>query len=219
MLKQLYMKIPFLARVFLKFHKKGKQKMNKIKGITSGTYLEKKLKDKNNQKFKREEICNKCSFKDVCKYKNVSKFNNGKIFENNVECKYFYFTITPKAILATGRDTTTGKRTTKTFIAETEDEAFNMALTCKLELEKNGGIKVITKSNKSIIDLARGVIEEDFKLGRIKKATLKRKNDTLKKLEQEKFTHLPIAKVKREDIVKYLESLKHYSRKYNKTNI
>lgn len=41
--------------------------MNKIKGITSGTYLEKKIRNKSNKKHSKDEI-----------------FKNGKTFENNV---------------------------------------------------------------------------------------------------------------------------------------
>ena len=183
----------------------------KVKGITSGTYLLKRVKDKSN-KLSSKEICNNCKYKDTCKYKNISKFENGKVFNNNVECKYFYFIISPKAILTVGRDTTTGKVMTKTFVGKDETEAFNKALTEKLKLNQNGGIKIITKSNKTIADLVESVLKEDFKLGKIKQATFKRKNDTLKKLEKEKFSNIPIAKVKREDIIKYLESLKQYSK-------
>ena len=73
-------------------------------------------------------------------------------------------------------------------------------------------IKIITKSSKTIIDLVKNIIEEDYKLGKIQKATYKRKLDTLKKLEKEKFTDKPISKVTREDVVKYLENLKTYSK-------
>ena len=183
----------------------------KVKGITSGTYLLKRVKDKSN-KLSSKEICNNCKYKDTCKYRAISKFKNGKVFNNNVECKYFYFIISPKAILTVGRDTTTGKVMTKTFVGKDETEAFNKALTEKLKLDQNGGIKIITKSNKTIADLVESVLKEDFKLGKIKQATFKRKNDTLKKLQKEKFTNIPIAKVKREDIIKYLESLKQYSK-------
>ena len=183
----------------------------KVKGITSGTYLLKRVKDKSN-KLSSKEICNNCKYKDTCKYRTISKFENGKVFNNNVECKYFYFIISPKAILTVGRDTTTGKVMTKTFVGKDETEAFNKALTEKLKLDQNGGIKIITKSNKTIADLVESVLKEDFKLGKIKQATFKRKNDTLKKLEKEKFSNIPIAKVKREDIIKYLESLKQYSK-------
>ena len=163
----------------------------KIKGITSGTYLLKRIKDKNT-KLSSKEICNRCKFKDTCKYRNISKFENGKVFDNNVECEYFYFIITPKAILTVGRDTTTGKVMTKTFVGKDETEAFNKALTEKLKLDQNGGIKIITKSNKTIVDLVEGVLKEDYKLGKIKQATFKRKTDTLKKLQKEKFTNMPI---------------------------
>ena len=183
----------------------------KVKGITSGTYLLKRVKDKSN-KLSSKEICNNCKYKGTCKYRAISKFENGKVFNNNVECKYFYFIISPKAILTVGRDTTTGKVMTKTFVGKDETEAFNKALTEKLKLDQNGGIKIITKSNKTIADLVESVLKEDFKLGKIKQATFKRKNDTLKKLQKEKFTNIPIAKVKREDIIKYLESLKQYSK-------
>ena len=183
----------------------------KVKGITSGTYLLKRVKDKSN-KLSSKEICNNCKYKGTCKYRAISKFENGKVFNNNVECKYFYFIISPKAILTVGRDTTTGKVMTKTFVGKDETEAFNKALTEKLKLNQNGGIKIITKSNKTIADLVESVLKEDFKLGKIKQATFKRKNDTLKKLQKEKFTNIPIVKVKREDIIKYLESLKQYSK-------
>ena len=183
----------------------------KVKGITSGTYLLKRVKDKSN-KLSSKEICNNCKYKGTCKYRAISKFENGKVFNNNVECKYFYFIISPKAILTVGRDTTTGKVMTKTFVGKDEAEAFNKALTEKLKLDQNGGIKIITKSNKTIADLVESVLKEDFKLGKIKQATFKRKNDTLKKLQKEKFSNIPIAKVKREDIIKYLESLKQYSK-------
>ena len=101
---------------------------------------------------------------------------------------------------------------TKTFVGKNESEAYNKALTEKLKLDQNGGIKIITKSNKTIVDLIEGVLKEDFNLGKIKQVTFKRKTDTLKKLRKEKFANIPIVKVKREDVIKYLESLKFYSK-------
>lgn len=102
----------------------------KIKGITAGTYLEKRPKDKNT-KLSKKETCSNCKYSDICKYKQTSKFENGKVFKNNVECENFYFTIVPKAILTTGRDTTTGKIMTKTFTGTNEEEAINKALSEK----------------------------------------------------------------------------------------
>ena len=206
----------FKCKVFLKIKRKDGSTL-KIKGITSGTYLLKRTKDKN-LKLSSKEICNRCKFKNTCKYRSISKFENGKVFNNNVECEYFYFIISPKAILTIGRDMTTGRVMTKTFVGKNETEAFQKALNEKLKLDQNGGIKIITKSNKTIIDLVGNVLKEDFKLGKIKQATFKRKTDTLKKLQKEKFTNIPITKVKRDDVIKYLESLKSYSKSTIKQN-
>ena len=206
----------FKCKVFLKIKRKDGSTL-KIKGITSGTYLLKRTKDKN-LKLSSKEICNRCKFKNTCKYRSISKFENGKVFNNNVECEYFYFIISPKAILTIGRDMTTGRVMTKTFVGKNETEAFQKALNEKLKLDQNGGIKIITKSNKTIVDLVGNVLKEDFKLGKIKQATFKRKTDTLKKLQKEKFTNIPITKVKRDDVIKYLESLKSYSKSTIKQN-
>lgn len=173
----------------------------KIKGITSGTYFTKRIKKIKNNKYNKQDLCNKCEYSNICKYKDLGKFNKGKIFKNNVKCNYFYFTITAKAILTLGRDSTTGKKIQETFISENEEEAFNKALSRKLEYERNGGVKVITKSDKSIVDLVSKVIDEDFKLGKIKKSTRKRKLDTLKKLQKENFSTKPISKVTRDEII------------------
>jgi hypothetical protein len=123
--------------------------MGKLKGITSGTYLTKRIKNSKNKKLSKEEICNRCNFKSTCKYKKTTKFSSGKVFNNNVDCNEFYFTISAKAILTIGRDRTTGKTLTKTFTGKTEEDAINMALTEKLKIEQNGGIRIITKSNKT----------------------------------------------------------------------
>ena len=192
--------------------------MNKVKGITVGTYLTKTIKNSKNKGSSSKEICNRCKMKDKCKYRQITKFENGKVIDNNVECESFYFSITPKAIVTTGRDTITGKRTTKTFVGKNEKEAFNKALSFQIEMEENQEFRVITKSNKTIIDLVKNKIEEDYKLGKIIKATHKRKSDTIKKLSKEKFTNKPISKVTRDEVVKYLESLKNYSKSTIKQN-
>ena len=102
--------------------------MNKVKGITVGTYLTKTVKNSKDKVLSSKEICNHYKMKDKCKYRQISKFENGKVIDNNVECDSFCFSITPKAIVKTGRDTITGRRTTKTFVEKNEKEAFNKAL-------------------------------------------------------------------------------------------
>lgn len=192
--------------------------MSKIKGITCGTYLNRRIKNSKNKKLQKSTICSNCQHKNICKYKNISKFSNGKIFSNNVDCEYFYFSITPKAILTLGRDKSTGKTIRLSFSGETEEDALNKALNEKLKIDKNGGFKPLSKSNKTIVDIVSNIIDEDYKLGKIKGSTRKRKLDTLKQLKKQKFANKPIAKVSREEIVAFLESLKHYSKSTIKQN-
>ena len=110
--------------------------MNKVKGITVGTYLTKTIKNSKDKGLSSKEICNHCKMKDKCKYRKLTKFENAKVIDNNVECDYFYFSITPKAIVTTGRYTITGKRTTKTFVGKNEKEAFNKPYHFRLKWKK-----------------------------------------------------------------------------------
>ena len=52
----------------------------------------------------------------------------------------------------------------------------------KLDLEKDGGPRIITKSNKTLVELVNPHLHEQFKLKDIDKSTLKRKSDTLKQI-------------------------------------
>lgn len=89
--------------------------MNKLKGITSGTYLIKRIKNPEHKNLTKIDICNKCKNNNICKYRNITKFTNGQIYENNVSCNEFYFTISHKAILTLGVDRTTGETIRQSF--------------------------------------------------------------------------------------------------------
>ena len=179
----------------------------KFKGITVGTYYSKRSKGNYN-----EAICTSC---EKNKTKNIDK---EKQFELCKGCDKFYFSKTCKAILTIGRDQTSGKTIRKSFVANTEEEAFNNALSFKIEMDKNGGPRIITKTNKTLIDLIKPLIEEQFKLNHIKPNTYKRKMATLKNLEKTSFANKPIAKVTREEVVNYLAKLKSYSKSTIKQN-
>ena len=188
--------------------------MNTINGISYGVYLNKKIKTNKKKEFKNmtaSDVCQKCEHYKTCKYGNLSKFEKEKIFDNNIECPNLYFSINRKATLTTIRDTTTGKETKKSFSGNTKEEAISKALTAKVEIEQRGGIRIITKSNKTMHDLIYEILNEDYKLGKIKDSTFKRKMDSLKKISQEKFVNKPISKVTRNEIINYLENLRNYS--------
>ena len=55
--------------------------MNKVKGITVGTYLTKTIKNSKDKGLSSKEICNLCKMKDKCKYRQITKFENGKVVE------------------------------------------------------------------------------------------------------------------------------------------
>lgn len=172
--------------------------MKNFKGITVGTYISKRAKGKYD-----ETICANC--------KNNKNIDKEKQYELCKGCDKFYISKTCKAVLTIGRDQTTGKTLRKSFVADTEEEALNKALEYKLDLDRNGGPRIITRTNKTLIDLVKPMIEEQFNLNQIKEATYKRKLDTLKQIKKESFANKPIAKVNREDIVNYLAKIKIYS--------
>ena len=181
-----------------------------FKGITVGTYISKKPKNKNDK-----NVCANCEVNAKMQKKN---FDKEKEYEFCKGCNKCYVSKTSKAILTIGRDQTTGKTLRKTFVADTEELALNNALQYKLDLDKNGGPRIITKSNKTFVELVKALIDEQYKLKKIKPSTYKRKSDTLKQIAKESFANKPITKVAREDVVNYLSKIVNYSQSTIKQN-
>lgn len=175
-----------------------------FKGITVGTYISRRPKNK-----KEKNVCADCEVNTkIQKSKNIDK---EKEYELCKGCEKCYVSKSYKALLTISRDQTTGKTNRKTFMADSEEQALNDALQYKINLNKNGGPRIITKSNKTLVELLNPCLNEQFLLNKIDKSTLKRKNDTLKKIAKSSFANKPIAKVSREEVVSYLSSLSKYS--------
>ena len=182
-----------------------------FKGITVGTYISRK--PKNN---KEKDVCANCKiYEKIQTDKHIDKEKEYELCKN---CEKCYVSKTCKALLTVGRDQTTGKTNRKTFVADSEEQALNDALQYKLDLNKAGGPRIITKSNKTLVELVQPCIEEQFKLKKINKSTLKRKTDTLKQIAKAPFANKAISKVTREDVVNYLSSLSKYSESTIKQN-
>lgn len=182
-----------------------------FKGITVGTYISRK--SKNN---KEKNVCSNCEINaKIQRSKNIDK---EKEYDLCKGCEKCYVSKSCKALLTIGRDQTTGKTNRKTFVANTEEQALAEALQYKLDLDKNGGPRIITKSNKTLVELLNPCINEQFMLNKIDKSTLKRKMDTLKQISKASFANKPIAKVTREEVVSYLSSLSKYSESTIKQN-
>ena len=182
-----------------------------FKGITVGTYISRK--SKNN---KEKNVCANCEINEkIQRSKNIDK---EKEYDLCKGCEKCYVSKSCKALLTIGRDQTTGKTNRKTFVSNTEEQALAEALQYKLDLDKNGGPRIITKSNKTLVELLNPCINEQFMLNKIDKSTLKRKMDTLKQISKASFANKPIAKVTREEVVSYLSSLSKYSESTIKQN-
>ena len=182
-----------------------------FKGITVGTYISRK--SKNN---KEKNVCANCEINaKIQRSKNIDK---EKEYDLCKGCEKCYVSKSCKALLTIGRNQTTGKTNRKTFVANTEEQALAEALQYKLDLDKNGGPRIITKSNKTLVELLNPCINEQFMLNKIDKSTLKRKMDTLKQISKASFANKPITKVTREEVVSYLSSLSKYSESTIKQN-
>ena len=182
-----------------------------FKGITVGTYISRKYKNN-----KEKNVWANCEINaKIQRSKNIDK---EKEYDLCKGCEKCYVSKSCKALLTIGRDQTTGKTNRKTFVANTEEQALAEALQYKLDLDKNGGPRIITKSNKTLVELLNPCINEQFMLNKIDKSTLKRKMDTLKQISKASFANKPIAKVMREEVVSYLSSLSKYSESTIKQN-
>ena len=179
--------------------------MSKINGITYGTYPS--IRPKKNID---RSVCKNC---EVCKSKSYQLANNLKRMHicRDSGCQYFYFSQTSKATVILGKDKVTGKDIKKTFVADNADAALLLALQAKENIDKNGGPRIISKSNLSIIDIAKTLYMEDYKLHKVGNNTNSKNNTNIKMLEKETFTTKPINKVNRIEIVDYLNKLAEYS--------
>ena len=144
-----------------------------FKGITVGTYISRKPKNKN-----EKDICTNCEINTkIQKGKYIDK-EKEKEYELCKNCDKCYVSKSCKALLTIGRDTTTGKTIRKTFSAETEEKALADALLYKLDIDKNGGPRIITKSNKTLVELNE-VVNYLSSLSKYSESTVKQNYELL----------------------------------------
>ncbi len=109
----------------------------KQKGITTGTYTEKK--PKKNSNLPMCPTCKKCKDRSICK--NRRNLRNCEI-SNNVQIKItatnFIGSIRAKALLTIRKDIETGESIRKSFTADTEAEALELLYKYKIEMKENG---------------------------------------------------------------------------------
>ena len=144
-----------------------------FKGITVGTYISRKPKNKN-----EKDICTNCEINTkIQKGKYIDK-EKEKEYELCKNCAKCYVSKSCIALLTIGRYTTTGKTIRKTFSAETEEKALADALQYKLDIDKNGGPRIITKSNKTLVELNE-VVNYLSSLSKYSESTVKQNYELL----------------------------------------
>ena len=197
--------------------------MNQIKGISTTFCITKKVKDdvkkeflKSNksESFTAKEICRSCLNKSKCPFINEKSYHKNYIKNPNFKCDKFYIKACYRTTLTTGINHLNGKIEKKTFSAETKEKSLMDALEYKEQLEKQGGIKLITTANATIVDLAFEYHDRRNKIGEIGDSTINKYEDDLKRLSEEKFAKKPITKVTKMELEEYLNKLK---RNYSET--
>lgn len=177
----------------------------KQKGITVGTYPNKKKRGNSN--LSMCPTCKRCKDRTVCNNrKNCNKCSKCNKCADSKNCDKFYITVQSKAVLTIGKDPDTGKPLKKIFTANTEDEAMKELYKFKIYLEENGMPLNLKKSEKTITILGQELEDAKYRKGKIGGNAYNTNMCTLNRIKAHKFANVPIANVTREQIEKFLET-------------
>jgi len=178
----------------------------KQKGITHGTYDDKKVRNGSNLSIC--PTCKKCENKEICRNrKQLRKCDICNDCKDQAHCDKFYFYSYGRAMLTTGKDVDTKRPIRKVFTAPTEEEALEKLYDYKLEIKKSGQDLDFDykRTDKSIVELGKEIEESKIRKGKTRGNTYLTNMATLKRIEAHKFANIPINKVKKEHIAKFLE--------------
>ena len=168
----------------------------KQKGITVGTYPNKKQRQNSNLPIC--PTCKKCKDRTICNNrKNCNKCSKCNKCADSKNCDKFYITVQSKAVLTIGKDPDTGKQLKKTFTANTQDEAMKELYKYKIYLEENGVPLNIKKSEKTIAILGQELEDAKYRKGKVKGNAYNTNMCTLNRIKAHKFANVPIANVSR----------------------
>lgn len=179
----------------------------KQKGITTGTYTEKKAR-------KSSELpicptCKKCKDKSICKNrKSLKSCEICKKCNDKENCDKFYHYTRGKAMLTIGKNIETGEPIRKSFTADTVEEALANLYKYKIEMKENGQDleTELKKTTKTIIEIGQGLEDSKLRKGKTKGNAYRTNIATLNRIKNEKFANIPINQVKKIQIEKFLEN-------------
>lgn len=176
----------------------------KQKGITVGTYINKTKKQSSNSSIC--PTCKKCKDRTICNNrKDLSKCKKCKKCTDSENCDKFYINLQSKATLTIGKDPNTNKPVKKSFTANTEEEAMNQLYKFKIYAEENGMPISFEKVNKTIINIGQELEDSKYRKGKIGGNAYNTNICTLNRIKAYNFGNIPIDKVTKEQIEKFLE--------------
>lgn len=179
----------------------------KQKGITTGTYAEKK--SRRNSDLPICPTCKKCKDRSICKNrKNLKSCEICRKCTDKNNCDKFYHYTRGKAVLTIGKNIETGEPIRKSFTADTVEEALDNLYKYKLEMKENGQDfdADLKKTAKTISEIGQELEDSKFRKGKTKGNAYRTNIATLKRIKSEKFANIPITQVKKSQVEKFLEN-------------
>lgn len=178
------------------------------KGYSVGTYIVKSEKKKS--ELPMCPTCKKCKDKSICKNrknkKEMSRCEKCKKCTMAESCDKFYINVQHKATLTIGKDISTGKPIKKSFTGSSQDEALEQLFQYKIDMKKNGTPLELQKTEKTISIIAQEIEDSKYRIGKIRGNTYVTNMATLERIKTNKFAHIPIAKVTKQQIENFLEN-------------
>lgn len=176
----------------------------KQKGITVGTYINKTKKNLNNTIIC--PTCKKCKDKSICNNrKDLNKCTKCKKCSDSENCDKFYINVQSKATLTIGKDPNNNKPIKKSFTANTEEDALNQLYKFKIHAEENGMNINLKKVDKTITIIGQELEDSKYRKGKIGGNAYNTNMCTLNRIKAHNFANIPIDKVTREQLEKFLE--------------
>lgn len=178
----------------------------KTKGITTGTYTEKKVKRSSD--LPMCPTCKKCKDRSICKNRKLLKnCSVCKSCTDKDNCDKFYHYTKGRATLTIGKNIETKEPIRKSFTADTIDEALDKLYKYKIEMQENGKDleAELKKTTKSIADIGQEIEDSKFRKGKTKGNAYRTNMATLNRIKENKFANIPIDKVKKTQVEKFLE--------------
>lgn len=204
--------IPF--KIFMKGVKMSKKK-DFVEGIDYVITIRKRKKFINKPKKNICPICEQCNHKNLClnrrNKETMERCNKCKNCSNYDLCdKFHFYNEYEGRLLRLGINANTGKAIRQSFSGKSEEVVLEKLKNQYIK-NKEEGIKetIYTPNEISIIELAKEIEENKYKLSKTHGSGYNRNMQTIKACSAYNFTLKPIQNVTRNEIEKFLQAERH----------